>query len=130
MGSDILKSAVDAAWQHADQAKLKGKINFFYKSFEQAEPPLPAGIVIMNPPYGERLQQEDIHAFYKSIGDTLKRKYESYTVWIFSSNTDAVKHIGLRYAEKFRLKNGPLDCVFLRFDITGGKYIKQAKVNS
>ena len=56
------------------------------------------------------------------IGNTLKRKYAGCIAWVFSGNLDAAKFIGLKPSEKIKLKNGPIDCVFLKFEIREGKF--------
>lgn len=124
IGSDISKHSVEMAAFHANQAKLHDQISFFVKDFHDAEPPAQKGTMIINPPYGERLKQEQINEFYKAIGNTLKRKYAGFKVWIFSSNLEAIKFVGLKPSAKFKLKNGPLDCAFHCFEISEGKYFR------
>lgn len=124
VGSDIISRNIVMAIKHARNAMPDNTISFFTKAFEEAEPPRDKGIIIINPPYGERLQPEDIIEFYKMIGNVLKRKYAGFTAWVFSSNLQAAKFIGLKPTAKVQLKNGPLDCVFLKFEIRDGKFVK------
>jgi putative N6-adenine-specific DNA methylase len=85
--------------------------------FEKLEPPEPHGTLVMNPPYDERLKIEDTVAFYKSIGDVLKKRWPGWSAWIISSNRDALKHIGLKSAQKITLFNGALECSFQKFEM-------------
>lgn len=124
IGSDISKRSVEMATIHAGQAKLEKQVAFFVRDFHESDPPAAKGVMIINPPYGERLKQEQINEFYKAIGNTLKRKYAGFKVWVFSSNLEAIKFIGLRPSVKFKLKNGPLDCAFHCFEISEGKYFR------
>ena len=124
IGSDISGRSVEMAIFHAKQAKLTDNINFFTKDFHETEPPAQKGTIIINPPYGERLKQEQINEFYKAIGNTLKQKYAGFKVWIFSANLEAIKFVGLKPSVKFKLKNGPLDCAFHCFEISEGKYFR------
>lgn len=79
------------------------------------------GIIIINPPYGERMDKdEDINAFYAEIGDTLKKNWAGYTAWIITSNMDAAKSIGLASKPKLKVFNGSLECRFMRFEIYEG----------
>ncbi|MBC8173468.1 MAG: methyltransferase, partial [Chitinophagales bacterium] len=119
-GSDNDRKSIDMARKNAERAKLENKINFFAKPFDLTDPPKVKGMVIMNPPYGERLKNEDMNAFYKEIGDAFKKKYHGYTAWILSANKEAVKNIGLRTSRKIALYNGPLECRFLRYDMYEG----------
>lgn len=124
VGSDIVSRNIVMAIKHAANADPENNISFFTRAFEEAVPPRDKGVVIINPPYGERLQPEDIIELYKMIGNVLKRNYPGFTAWVFSSNVEAAKFIGLKPSEKYKLKNGPLDCLFLRFDIREGKFFK------
>lgn len=125
VGSDISGRNVDTAVFHAQQALPEVSIPFFKKDFQLADPPPQKGILIMNPPYGERLSQPDMIAFYQMIGNVLKNKYAGWTAWIFTGNLEAAKFIGLKPSEKIQMKNGPLDAVFLKFEIREGKFWKE-----
>ena len=121
-GSDISQRNLDMAQIHIDNAVPDAGIQLFPASFEDTEAQNYKGMLIMNPPYGERMQQERIVEFYQMIGNTLKRKYAGCIAWVFSGNLDAAKFIGLKPSEKIKLKNGPIDCVFLKFEIREGKF--------
>ena len=75
------------------------------------------GVVMLNPPYDERMEMEDIEAFYKQIGDHLKQNFQGWTAWIISANRDALKHIGLRTSKRIDLINGKLPCKFVCFEL-------------
>ncbi len=124
IGSDIISKNIVMAIKHANNAMEENTIKFFTRAFEDAEPPREKGTLIINPPYGERLQPEHIIEFYQTIGNVLKRKYAGFTAWVFSSNAEAAKFIGLKPSTKIKLKNGPLDCLFLKFEIRDGKFVK------
>lgn len=89
-------------------------------AFDKLSAPHESGTLMMNPPYDERLQLEDTHAFYEAIGDRLKKEWTGWTAWIISSNRDALKHIGLKASRKKTLFNGALECSFQRFDLYEG----------
>ena len=75
---------------------------------------------MFNPPYGERLELADLEGFYKNIGDTLKFGYPGSTAWFITSDMQALKHVGLRTSKRIPLKNGDLDCRFVRYDMYEG----------
>ncbi|MDT8401544.1 MAG: THUMP domain-containing protein [Bacteroidales bacterium] len=76
--------------------------------------------IIMNPPYGERLEDPGIDSLYSGIGERLKHAYPGSTAWLLSSNYDALKKIGLRPAEKHILYNGKLEVKLLKFELYSG----------
>lgn len=106
--------------QNIEAAGLAGKIEVKRKRFENLKPPADNGFLIMNPPYDERLEEDDIKDFYGIIGDTLKKKYSGYNAWLISSNMDAIKSIGLRASKRITLFNGKLECKFLEYELYEG----------
>jgi putative N6-adenine-specific DNA methylase len=77
------------------------------------------GIVICNPPYGERIG-ENVEAMYKEFGDWMKQNMAGFSCWILSSNQDAIKSIGLKANRTIKMFNGSLPCDFKRYDIFDG----------
>ena len=79
-------------------------------------------LVMINPPYGERLaSNKDMEDLYGKIGTTLKHQFAGATAWVISSNDAAMKCIGLKPSKKMRLLNGELDCQFNKYDLFNGK---------
>jgi putative N6-adenine-specific DNA methylase len=76
--------------------------------------------IITNPPYDERLREDDIIQFYKDIGDTLKKKYINTAAWIICGNLTALKMLGLKPSKKIPLLNGDIESGFYKFDIYEG----------
>lgn len=86
----------------------------------------PSPLVMLNPPYGERLaSNKDMEDLYGKIGTALKHQFAGATAWIISSNAAAMKCIGLKPAKKYHLLNGELDCQFNRYDLFAGKRNEQ-----
>ena len=74
-------------------------------------------LVMMNPPYGERLaSNKDMEDLYGKIGTALKHQFTGATAWIISSNAAAMKSIGLKPSRKMHLLNGELDCQFNKYE--------------
>ena len=80
------------------------------------------GVVMFNPPYGERLgtEEESINQLYKTIGDTLKTNFAGYDAYVFTGNLEAAKHIGLRTSRRIPLYNGAIECRLLKFELYRG----------
>jgi len=77
-------------------------------------------LLILNPPYDQRIKSEDLNAFYKSIGDSFKKNWQNCEAWVFSGNKDALKSLGLRTSKKLSFKNGPIDCKFHKYEMYSG----------
>lgn len=120
--------AIGAARHNIEEAGLTDIIELSRAKFEKNPAPADKGIVMMNPPYDERLQVKEVEQLYKFIGDVLKNHYTGYEAWIISSNMDAMKRIGLHACKKFSLFNGPLPCKFQKYELYQGS--KKSKLES
>jgi putative N6-adenine-specific DNA methylase len=131
-GSDIAIQSCAIARANIKNAGLSKVIEIETKDFLELDPPFENGIIVTNPPYGERLKARSINELYKSMGDVLKQKYAGYTAWIISSSEDGFKSIGLKPSKRIELFNGALPCSFRSFELFTGTYKQKAilrKVN-
>ena len=78
------------------------------------------GIIIMNPPYGERIKTADTGDLYGMIGSSLKHNFPGYTAWIITSDKESLKQVGLKPAMKTTLFNGSLECVLVKYEMYQG----------
>jgi putative N6-adenine-specific DNA methylase len=85
------------------------------------------GIIITNPPYGERMKPQSIAELYTAVGNTLKNRFAGFEAWIISSSVDGLKSIGLKPAKKIDLFNGALACSFRCYELFQGSH-KQAVI--
>ncbi len=116
-GSDISQRYLGMARANAKQARLLSFIKLFQKDFRETKPRNTPALVIINPPYGERLEVEDLDEMYREIGDTLKHNYTNCRAFIISSDKEALKQIGLKATSRWTLFNGMLECKFLGYDL-------------
>jgi putative N6-adenine-specific DNA methylase len=122
VGSDIDAARIEQARANAKRAGVQNDIRFECKSFADQTPPEPPGVLVINPPYGERLTPVDsaLEELYSSIGDTLKQRYAGYNAFVFTAALEAAKRIGLKPSRRFPLLNGALDCRLLRYEMYQG----------
>lgn len=125
-GSDAGFYAVQTATKNIQSANLQRdievkQIRLQELKFENEKRKTDGALVMMNPPYGERLSQDkDVLRLYQDIGTTLKHQFSGATAWIISSNEEALKCVGLRPAKRIRLMNGDLDCLFNQYVLFSG----------
>lgn len=124
-GSDSARKSLTIARDNIKHTDFSGIIKTSLADFETAPAPELPGTIIINPPYGGRLDKDNIEVLYKRIGDTLKKNYGGHCAWIITANREAVKHIGLHATKKYVVFNGQLECRFLKYDIYAGS--KKAK---
>ncbi len=120
LGYDIDATAVQVARKNVATAGFTEDIDIRQRDFFTATGHPESGMLIMNPPYDERLPVEDSIGLYKQIGDRLKQAYAGYQAWIISSNLEALKQVGLKSSRRLHLFNGPLECKFFKFDLYAG----------
>ena len=120
--SDICRDAISQTKYSLSQLDLPehdvsvGEVDFFKSEPDTSE----EGMVVLNPPYGERMEPEDIDGMYAAIGDRLKFFWPGYKAWIISSNPFALKCIGLRPNHKIKVHNGPLECRWNGYSLYSG----------
>ncbi|SRR6056297_131295 len=116
-GADDHPEAMRLSKKNAMRARLGDEIQWLKSDFFHAPPPAEKGVLIMNPPYSERMELADEKAFYMQIGDKLKQDYSGWTAWVLSGNVDAIKRLGLKPSKKLILYNGPIECDFRSYEL-------------
>ena len=123
-GSDAGFYAVQAAMKNVKSAGLQRDIEvrqIRIQEIKLAEKDTEGALIMINPPYGERLAQDkDVLRLYQDMGTTLKHQFNGANAWIISSNEAALKCVGLRPAKRIRLVNGDLDCLFNKYELFKG----------
>jgi len=127
IANDIDELTVKKAITNTKNAKVDDVVTCVNHSFFDLNPSRKGGVVILNPPYGERLEVQEIEKLYKEIGNKLKKDFQNYNAWIITSSPEAIKSIGLRPSRKIQIYNGSLECRYLKFELYGGS--KKASKN-
>lgn len=121
-GSDASFYAIQQATKNVKSAGVAKDVELRQIRMEELKPLTSNPLVMINPPYGERLaSNKDMEDLYGKIGTALKHQFTGATAWIISSNDAAMKCIGLKPSKKMRLLNGELDCQFNKYDLFAGK---------
>ncbi|NSW93697.1 MAG: class I SAM-dependent RNA methyltransferase [Bacteroidales bacterium] len=124
-GSDISGEAVKKAQINVRTAGLEEVVRIRKADFRELKAEGDSGFIVMNPPYGERLKPEALNELYSMIGSALKHNFPGYKAWIISSDKEAMKQIGLKPAKKFKVYNGPLECVLAGYNMYQGSRRKE-----
>lgn len=113
--------AIQAAKKNAQTAGVDHLIQFEVCDFQETPLPPGNGVVVLNPPYGERLgEKEELESLYSSIGDFFKNKCTDYTGYVFTGNLELAKKVGLRASRRFPFFNSTLDCRLLKYELYDG----------
>ena len=119
-GSDISENAVSMTRTNVESAGLSDIIKISNNNFCDLKASDNEGVIIMNPPYGQRIKSEDNDELYGMIGSTLKHNFPGYQAWLITSDKDSLKQVGLKPAKKTTLFNGSLECVLVKFELYQG----------
>ena len=120
VGCDQSAPAVRSAQTNAARAGLQGRVRFEQRELSQAAPVSAAvnGLVVANPPYGERLGRDsDLPRLYRLLGDTLKQRFTGWQAAILTGTPELGKRLGLRARKIYSLFNGAIECKLLCIDI-------------
>lgn len=117
-GYDVDRKVLEKAKANARRAGVDHLIEFRGESVATVSPPCEKGIVIINPPYGTRLGDEDnLRDVYRDLGFTLKTRFSGWDVFILSGNKDLIGDLKLKASRKHFVYNGALECRFLKYSI-------------
>ena len=121
-GFDADPAVLNEARRNAQHAQLSGFMQLGRQSLEHLHRPRELdhpGLVICNPPYGERMAPESgIVPLYRLLGDKLKTEFPGWRASVITSDERLARALGLHAEKKYRLYNGALECVLLNFDLT------------
>ena len=122
VGVDLDPAAIAAANHNMDRAWLTpDTIRFEVGDARTTAPPAPAGWIVTNPPYGERLPGDD-PALWSEWAQNLKRNFSGWQVHVISSDLDLPQQMRLKPRRRHPLHNGPLDCRLFSFEMVAAGY--------
>lgn len=118
--SDISEQALKQTENNLIRAGLNEVVTLEMSDFKNIKCADNQGFVFLNPPYGQRLQPEELDGLYSMIGTTLKHNFQGNTAWLITSNRESLKKVGLKPAVKHTLFNGALECTLVKYEMYQG----------
>ncbi|MDA0672898.1 MAG: THUMP domain-containing protein [Cyanobacteria bacterium] len=117
-GCDRDDQVIRQARSNAKRCGVGQQVQFQQRDLATVEAPADSGILLCNPPYGERLGRgSDLTPFYKLLGDVLKQRFQGWTAFVLSGNKQLAQAIGLKSSQRWALNNGNLPCQLLRYEL-------------
>lgn len=127
-GNDLYGESLKPARANLAALGLEGAVILKQVNVLECSPPAPAGILVTNPPYGVRLEeQQKLARFYPQLGDALKKKFAGWTAYIFTGDLRLAKLIGLAASKRTPLYNGALECRLFEFRLVKGSMRKSVR---
>ena len=125
--SDQHPGAVRQTMESLEGADVESLVQVKQADFFKLEPRTDGGMLVFNPPYGERMDPGDVVGLYERIGDRLKFHWSGFDAWVISSNDEALKRVGLRPHKRHPVFNGALECRWVGFSMYKGSKADQFK---
>jgi putative N6-adenine-specific DNA methylase len=127
-GSDLYGNALDTTRTNLAAASLEGTVQLKQANILEISAPARQGILVANPPYGERVgESEALAEFYPRLGDALKKKFSGWNCYIFSSDMRLPKLIRLNASKRTPLYNGALECRLFEYKIVEGSMRREKR---
>ena len=120
-GYDTEMKAVNTARMNVAAAGLSRYVTIEQQDFKDFTQPKEKSMIVMNPPYGERISTPNLLGTYKMIGERLKHQFMGNEAWILSYREECFRQIGLKPSIKIPVYNGSLECEFRRYQMFDGK---------
>ncbi len=116
-GSDARRDAVEFAARNARAAGIGHLLKFDVRDVRDFAPPGPPGVLVCNPPYGERIGEEkELRFLYRMIGAVLRERCRGWKAFVFTGNPRLAAEVGIEPAGATPLFNGKIPCRLLRFE--------------
>ena len=121
-GYDVDGRMVACARRNIKSAMMGDIISVECRDIKDFQEPAERAVMIVNPPYGERLMSDNLLQVYKDLGERLKHAFQGNEAWVISSSYDCFDQIALKASARIPLFNGDLDCEFRKYELFQGKY--------
>ena len=117
-GSDRDFDILTQARTNAQQCGIAEQVTFTQVELSQLEAPADCGVIICNPPYGERLgDARELSDFYQLLGDVFKQRFKGWTAFVLTGNKELAKRVGLKASRRIPVYNGSLPCTLLKYEL-------------
>jgi 23S rRNA (guanine2445-N2)-methyltransferase / 23S rRNA (guanine2069-N7)-methyltransferase len=119
LGSDVDADAVRMSIENVAHAGLDAWVHVERRALgDVARPHSDGGLVVTNPPYGERIGAESgVPALYSELGLVLRERFRGWQAAILTGNPALARNLGIYAKRSHRFNNGTLECRLLRFDL-------------
>jgi 23S rRNA (guanine2445-N2)-methyltransferase len=122
-GSDTDPKALNAARRNLAEAGIERWVSLERSDLLERSAPAPAGVMVANPPYGERMgSAQELARFYPKLGDALKKSFAGWRCYFFTADLRLPKLIRLEPSARTPLWNGALECRLYEFPIVSGSH--------
>jgi 23S rRNA (guanine2445-N2)-methyltransferase len=127
-GSDLYGKALETTRANLAASELESTVQLKQANILEISAPAPQGVMVTNPPYGERMgESKMLVEFYPQLGNALKKKFACWNCYILSSDMRLPKLIGLNASRRTPLYNGALECRLFEYKIVAGSMRRKTR---
>ncbi len=132
VGHDIGRDAVAAAWENVERAQLQGRVHIERQALGHARPHGErAGLVVVNPPYGERLGEvAELTGLYRQAGEVFRDHFQGWRLTMLTGNPELAFQLGIRAQRHYALYNGRIPCRLFNFEIVPERFFTPRPVQT
>ncbi|RAP37486.1 23S rRNA (guanine(2445)-N(2))/(guanine(2069)-N(7))-methyltransferase [Legionella quinlivanii] len=124
-GSDSNGKLIRMAQANAEKAGVARLVEFEQQALQDARPVAPKGLLLCNPPYGERMgETTQLIPLYQQLGATCHKYFQGWEAAFLTTNPLLAKAVGLRSSKQYTLFNGPLECKLYCLTISACNQLK------
>ena len=121
IGYDDDPKAVSAARKNIERAGLDDRIQIKLAEVATLNKPAHKGVLLCNPPYGERLLEiEEVGQLYRGLGSILRQRFGGWRLGLFIANADLNDRLGIGWQASYKLHNGPIRCCLYTGEVKDG----------
>lgn len=126
VGTDHDYRAIRAAYEALDRTGLRKLVHIERRNLVDAKPHAPTGLLLVNPPYGERLGEEEaLRGLYADLGRVLRERFVGWRAAVFTGNPSLPRELKLETKRAHRFFNGAIECRLLRFEVEPGSFVAE-----
>jgi putative N6-adenine-specific DNA methylase len=117
VGADQRRDVIEMARANSRAAGIGTAVQFDVNSLHDLQSPAgPPGTLLCNPPYGERIgEEQELIGLYRKLGEVVGARFPGWNLWVFTGNARLANEIGLPRVEEVALFNGRIPCRLIRF---------------
>jgi 23S rRNA (guanine2445-N2)-methyltransferase / 23S rRNA (guanine2069-N7)-methyltransferase len=124
VGTDQDYRAIHAAYDGLDRCGLRKLVHVERRKLVDSKPHAPSGLVLVNPPYGDRLGDvEALRALYAELGQVLRDRFVGWRAAVFTGNPTLPRELKLESKRAHKFFNGAIECRLLRYDVDPAHFV-------
>ncbi len=118
VGNEADPEVLAQARSNTAAAGVDGAVELRGGDFRDLQPPEGPGVLVCNPPYGERIgERDELEQLYADLGQMVKERFRGWQLWLLSGNPELTGALRMKASRRIPVSNGGIDCRWLLYEI-------------